>query len=213
MRADSLSRVTIGGSVIEAAAGIGAVVLAILGLSGIIPDTLAAIGMIAAGGAFISQGGAVATQYSKAMSLSTDDRIDAAELGGGLTAEILGGIAGATLGILALIGIQDQTLLAVAAIVFGSSLLLGSGMMARLNAISREPMAEHETADFIAREAVMATGGAQVLAGIGAGALGVLALVGIQPMTLILVALLTVGAAIVVSGSAVTAKMMTLLQG
>ncbi len=58
-----------------------------------------------------------------------------------------------------------DTLLAVAAIVFGGTLLLGSGATARLNALSLRP-GLHDTARLIAREIVYAAVGAEALVGV-----------------------------------------------
>jgi hypothetical protein len=97
--------------------------------------------------------------------------------------------------------------------VFGSALLLGSGVTSHLGSAHLGSDESSTRAGVIAHETVMAASGAQVLVGLGSAVLGIVALVGIAPETLILVALLSVGSTIVLSGSAITARLATLLRG
>jgi hypothetical protein len=136
----------------------------------------------------------------------------------GTSAEILGGIAGIVLGILALIGLVPMTLLSVSVIVFGGTLLFGSPAVYDVG--TAEPK-RGTTTDYIAREiagpagaqARLAAGaaGAQALIGIGSVTLGILALIGMAPQTLVLAAILAIGTSALLSGGALTAKMMNLL--
>jgi hypothetical protein len=201
---ESMARMAATGSGAEAIAGAGALVLAILGLAGIFPLILAPIAVIAAGAAFLFQGAAVAARHRR---LAFEAGGGGVEIEAGMSAEMLGGLAGITLGILALIGIETVPLLAISAIVFGGALLFGSP------AIYRASRAEPEVPilDIIARETAAGAAGAQALIGIGAIALGILALVGIIPQTLVLVSVLSVGAAALLSGGALMTKMVGLL--
>jgi hypothetical protein len=195
-----------GGSTVEAVGGAAALVLAILGLAAVLPETLAAVATIAIGVALLAEGTAIAARYAKILAGTELGRIGAAELGGGMSAEFLGGAAGIVLGLLALLGVASMTLEAVAAIVFGGALLFGSAATSKLDALASR--SEARTA---AREAVVAASGAEVMVGLGSAVLGILALVGLAPATLTLVALLGVGTAIVLSGTAITARMAALL--
>ncbi|HKK27243.1 MAG TPA: hypothetical protein VKB18_04115 [Gemmatimonadota bacterium] len=213
-RAESISsqrdaaRVVAGGSTVEAVAGGGAVVLAILGLSGVSPAFLAAIATIAVGAALLSEGGAIATRYSELVSELSESSMDDTELGAGMTTEFLGGIAGIVLGILALLGVSRWSLMSVAAIVFGGSLLIGSTLVSELNHASLAARARRHGKEMhgVARQAVKAAVGTQVLVGLGAAVLGILALIGLTPHVLTLVAFLSVAGATVLSGSAVSAR-------
>jgi hypothetical protein len=65
----------------------------------------------------------------------------------------------------------------------------------------------------ITRDAVEGASGGMVLAGLGAIVLGILALVGVGPVyTLVQVALLAVGIALLISGGALTARFARRLQ-
>jgi hypothetical protein len=201
---ESMARMAATGSGAEAVAGAGAVVLAILGLAGMLPMILASIAVIAAGAAFLFQGAAVAARHRR---LALEAGGGEIEIEAGMSVEILGGLTGIMLGILALIGIATIPLLAISAIVFGGTLLFGSP------AIYRASRAEPDAVvlDVIARETAAGAAGAQALVGIGAITLGILALVGLVPQTLVLVAVLGIGGAALLSGGALTSKMVGLL--
>src|SRR5215467_8815822 len=202
-----------GGSIVESIGGIGALVLSILGLIGFIPITMASLATIAAGGALLIGGGTLASQYARIFS-GARPRLSHSIIGGGMAMESLAGFAAIVLGLLSLLGIHSAVLLAAAVIVLGCALLLASGAIARLTTLPlREPFgtaeqarqAEHE--HYIVRDALYAASGSEALIGAGAIVLGILSLSGIAPMALILVALLAVGASILVAGSSVAGRM------
>lgn len=200
-------RTLAGGSIVEAAGGAAALVLAILGLATVLPQTLAAVATIAIGVALLAEGAAIGGRYARLVSKVEMNRTRTAELGGGTSAEFVAGGAGIVLGLLALLNVVPMTLTSVAAVIYGAALLLGSGATSRLNAMA----SRSEEAD-TAGEMVHAATGAQVLVGLSSAVLGIIALVGIAPETLVLVALLSVGATIVLSGTALTARMAELLR-
>jgi hypothetical protein len=198
-------KIVAGGSIAEAIAGAAAVVLAILGLSGSMPLYMAAIATLALGVALLAQGGAVASQWSRLARETSayrgDSRVD---LGGGVAAETFGGAAGVVLGILALLDILPTVLLPVALLVFGGTLLLGSRVTVDLSSVAdlqgrRLPMT---------REASLGATGLQSLAGVAGLVLGILSLVGTAPLTLVLVGLLAISAAVLLSGSAATTQVL-----
>jgi hypothetical protein len=194
---DTTYKTATAGSVIEALGGIGVVALSIIGLAGVIPETMAAIAAIAFGVALASEGAAIAARFSQ-LTRYPADTVQKTEVSGGAGSELIGGLAGGILGILALIGMVPVTLLAIASIVFGASILLGAGTASRLSlAVS------HTGEHWLASDTLAATAGAQVLVGVAAIALGILALVGTAPMTLVLVAFLSLGSAAVIQGSAI----------
>lgn len=191
------------GSVIAAIGGLSALVLGILGLVGIVPRYMASVAAIAFGVALVAEGGAIASRYTQLFRIG-DGTYEKAEITGGSGSELLGGLAGGVLGLLALLGIAPITLLAASAIVFGAALLLGSGSTSRLNSLLLDGGTHH-----VERDAVVTAAGAQVLVGIAAIALGILALVGIAPMILVLVALLSLGSAAVITGTTIGGFLMS----
>lgn len=199
-------RTLAGGSIVEAVGGAAGLVLAILGLATVFPRTLGAIAAIAIGVALLAEGAAIAGRYARLVA-GTEAGAASAELGGGTSAEFVGGAAGIVLGLLSLLGVAPLILPAVAALVFGAALLLGSGATWRLRAVQADEQRADPT-----REFVQAASGAQVLVGLGATVLGIIALVGIAPETLTLAALLSVGATVVLGGTAITARMAHVLR-
>lgn len=205
----SVEHAVIGGSSTEALAGAAAVVLAILGLAAIEPRFMIAIAAIALGAALIFDGAAVAAEYSRILSHSGNGALQSVELGGGISTQVGGGAAAVVLGILALLNLDPMTLLAIAAIVLGTTLLFSSGVSTRLNALKIETSGDHDVAKRVARDALTAATGTEVLVGLAAIVLGILALVGLAPETLILVAMLVLGAAVLMTGGAVIGRMLS----
>jgi hypothetical protein len=196
-----------GGSLAETIAGAGAIVLSILGLVGILPDALLAVATIAIGGAFILESGSVASRFTWLVRQVARTTLETGEMAVGMTTEFVGGIAGIALGVLALLGLIPNILLPIAAIIFGFTLLFGIGVQARLSDLEMEYNTSHELARRVVREAVSASSGIQILFGLGAVTLGILSLVGIAPVVLTLVSMLTVGSATLFSGAAISARM------
>jgi hypothetical protein len=207
--------VVAGGSAAEAIGGTAAVVLAILGLAGLLPAEMARVATIVVGAALLFEGGSLVSRFSKVLSETDGEILGTAEIGGGVTVELVGGLAGVVLGILALMGVVPMTLMSVAVIVFGAALLLATGTTSRLNALTYQGAGSQQTQTHhqLAREAVAAASGVQLLLGLGAITLGILALVGITPITLVLVGFLSVGASILFSGSAIAGRMIGILTG
>lgn len=205
-----VERAVIGGSSTEALAGAAALVLAILGLAQVAPGLMVAVAAIALGAALIFDGAAVAAEYSRILARSGNGALQSVELGGGLGTQISGGIAAVVLGVLALLNLDPTALTAIAAIVLGATMVLSSGVSTRLNALKIETSGDHDVAKRVAREALTATVGTDVLVGLAAIVLGILALVGLDTVTLVLVAMLALGAAVLLTGSAVIGKMLSI---
>lgn len=178
------------GSAAEAIGGAAAVVLAIIGLANGVPVAMMSIATIVLGGAILLDATAVGVRHQRLVrdTWGRDVRAPKVRLGTGLSAEALAGVAGIVLGILALLGDIPVTLGAIAVIVFGGGMMLGTVARRR-----------HDDATNVA------TGG-DVLIGIGAVVLGILALLGLYPLTLVLVALLGVGGAVMFGGSVLGTK-------
>lgn len=189
------------GSMAEGIAGIGAIVLSILGLSRIFPEIMLPIATIAVGAAMLFQGGATTSRFSSLLGTAAKGRMDISELGIGITIEFFGGAAGIVLGVLSLMGIYPMTLLPAAAIVYGSALLLGSRVTAHLNSEWIATTEEREIVRNVSQAAIAAASSVQLLIGLGAITLGILAITGMSPVTLILTAMLSMGFADILSGT------------
>jgi hypothetical protein len=206
MPAETTAKTVASGASAEALAGAAALVLAILGLAGLYPMVMLAIGVIAAGAAFLFQGAAAAVRYSTMMRDLGNEHPEL--MGAGLSAEIIGGLGGIVLGILALVGVLPMTLLAVSAIVFGGTVLFGSPAV---YTVGKSRVGFGSAGEYLASETAAGAAGAQALVGIGSATLGILALVGIAPQTLVLVSILALGASALLAGGAITSKMVGML--
>lgn len=196
-----------GGSTAQAIAGLGAMALTILGLAEVLPVTFAAISTIAIGAGLFLQGGAVMARYRRVIESMGNREIDMSEIGSGVSVEFLGGLGGIALGILGLVRVEADILLPIAVIMFGAVLLIGAGLVSGLARARVAVSAEGTHVQHAAEEAIQAAAGMEVFVGIGAIALGILALVGVAPLTLTLVGLLASGTAIFFSGTSVGARM------
>lgn len=204
--AKTIIEIESGGLLIEAAGGIAVIVLAIIGLARGDDSFLTSIATIVLGVALLAEGGAIAAQFSKLS--AAGGMIGTAELGGGMTAEVHAGVAAIVLGILGLVGLHPMVLLPAAVIAVGGSLYLTAGAVERLGHLRLQAKGVSETAEKVAQAAVSGAAGTQILAGIAAIALGVLALVSASHTAILtLVALLVLGSALTLSGTAVAGRL------
>ena len=165
------------GSVMEAVVSVAIIALSIVGLAGVNPLMLAAVATILAGAAILIEGGA----FQMAGALSHRGT-ESGQANAGMSASFLGALCGIILGILALMNVSPLTLLSIAVLTFGVTFLL-SGMGPSDKASFAGP------ADGF------------LLLGLSVSILGLLAVIGLSPATLVLVGLLLLGAASLMSGS------------
>jgi hypothetical protein len=212
------AEVLTGGSVGELVCGIGAVILAILSLAGLFITYLAPIAVIVLGAALFLEGASIAMRFSKMLAEVRGGREEnEIELGGGMAAEVGGGLGAIVLGILALVGVAPHVLTAVAVIGAGAAVLIGCGATVRLNHLVVEGWGLMDRGRSVARAAVTSAAGVQVLAGMAAVVLGILALITTPLLapytwTLSAVGVLCLGAALLLSGASISARMMSLLR-
>ncbi|HVE14771.1 MAG TPA: hypothetical protein VNI01_15350 [Elusimicrobiota bacterium] len=203
---DHVANVLTGGYVGEGVGGLACAVLCVLGLAEIVPGLMNSIAAIVAGATLAWIGGAVLSQFNKAVigaNFGSRLRIET-----GTLALCVGGTAGIVLSILALLGIHAEVLTSITAIVYGAALLLGSYVACGIDiAVPRWKQRPIETFPG-SRAAALGIG---VLAGIGAAVLGILGLAGIAVATLNLVAILSVGGALMLAGSVTSAEFVKML--
>lgn len=178
-----------GGSLAEGAGAIATIILAIIGLAGVFANIVAPVAAIVIGAVFLMEGVVLNATTKRLNSQSAKRTLGMAN---SVTAGFFGGLAGIVLGILALFqtapGNRPEVLLAVAVLVYGATLLVGGGAFSRLTA-TPEPSTTTGT---------MSSGGQ--LIGLGTVVLGILAIIGLVPMTLVLVGLLSLGGGALFSG-------------
>ncbi len=197
------------GSMGAAILGIGAIVLCILGLVGVLPATFAAISVIAIGVALVMEGGASATRYQQVVDSYGEERAAHVGLLGGMSSEVFAGIASIALGILALLRVHPLILMPSAVILAGASLFLSAGSAANLN-MALLGMGGRDRSDrtSMLTEGATLTSGGKVLAGLAVTAVGIIALRegvrlgdSVANVNLTLAALLSLGGSVLLSGS------------
>jgi hypothetical protein len=172
-----------------------------------LPEILLPIATIVLGIAFLLEGGTIASGFAGLLNETAKGRFETSELSVGVTTEFIGGIAAVILGILTLLRIAPAVLMPVAAIVFGATLLFGSGVTARLNHLREPKSDEYQAFRDVAREAVGIAANVRIFLGLSAVVLGIVALTGVNWMILTFMSILSVSASDVMSGTALTARM------
>src|SRR5690348_4011113 len=110
-----------GGSAMGAMVSLAVIALAIVGLAGALAPTMAAIATIVTGAAILIEGG---SWEAGVLALPVGSEARETAFNRAPSAEALGGIAGIVMGILALLGIASETLVSVAVLLYGATLLL-----------------------------------------------------------------------------------------
>jgi len=207
------------GGVVDAIGGAATIILAIVALSGVGQSMLAAIATVVFGAALLIQGGTMLTEFTKLMAPpSAAGPAEEVMAGGGLSSLFLVGAAGIVLGVLALVGISAQTLTATAVIAFGGALLLSSNSVWRLYRAKRASYRGEAAggtpsgAEFLAGEMASGSSVLQCLSGLAAIVLGILAVTGTNASVLTLVALLVLGATVLLTGSTLSGAVMGFME-
>jgi hypothetical protein len=204
------------GSAAEILGGIGAIVLSIVGLTNLASTMMMSIVTILLGMTLLFEGAGVAASYSRLVGKTRLTSLEAeGEASGGMTTEMLAGIAGIVLGILALLGNYPAILVPSAIIVFGAAMIFNTGAISELSEMQVEAARGGEetveTSRRIARAAMAPVIGSENMIGLAAVVLGILAVVGVVPVTLSLVALLSLGSAELLIGSTLGGRLLSLL--
>jgi hypothetical protein len=196
------------GGLADAIGGIATIVLAIIALSGVHPEVILPIAVIVFGAALLIQGGTMLSEYASIIFPAGAAGASTEQMGvGSLSTLFLVGVAGIVLGILALLGIETGVLSAIAVIAFGSGLLLSSNAVRSLymmQSSANRSAAPRAGTELLAGEMASGSAGVQMLAGLAAIVLGILAVVGIKGDILLLAALIVLGATVILTGSALS---------
>lgn len=213
------------GGFADAIGGLATIVLGVLGLAGVAPALMAGIATVVFGAALLIQGGTMLSEYAniifppgaKASSIDTFG-------GNSLSVVFLVGAGGIVLGVLALLGIHALVLVPIALISFGTALVLSSNAVWHLHLLKHAlvttptPSTGGESklvgSEILASEMASGSAGLQALAGLAAIVLGVLALAGagVDSVVLILVAFLALGSTLVLTGSALSGTVLSLMR-
>jgi hypothetical protein len=175
------------------------------------------IATIVFGAALLVQGGTMLSEYARIIFPAGAGGAAVENFGGGSLAVVfVVGAAGIVLGVLALIGINSAILSAIAIIAFGAAMVLSSNSVMHLQ-ILKSTFATTGTARFggeiLAGEMASGSAGTQALAGLAAIVLGVLGVIGGGSATVLsLVAILALGATIVLTGSSLSGAVLSFMR-
>jgi hypothetical protein len=172
----------------EGAAGIATIVLAVIALAGVHAAPLASIVTIVIGVGLMVQAFNSAAERSKMMPAS-----QSVEVGGEVMVDVLTGVTGIILGILALVGINAAHLVPAALIVFGGALML-SGAIEMLPRSAPIASAAGGSIQVTSHQGPVVTGGMEIMVGIAAIVLGILSLIFMSSWVLVLVGFIAIGA-------------------
>lgn len=200
------------GPMTEGAAGIAVIVLAILGLAAVSPGVLTSVAAIVIGVGLLIEAANTGIEYSRATSQGAQaGAVETAELGADVSVELMAGVAGIVLGVLALIGAGSvMHLLPASLIVFGGALLLAGFSATSINTV-RGLESAAGTRTITMQSELAPARGIQVLVGVAAIVLGILSFVLTAAPTLLMVGFLIVGAALLATSANFTQSFMRML--
>lgn len=195
------------GSIAEAGGGVAVIILAIIGLVQGGNGFLVSIATIVLGVALFTEGASIAAQLSKLLASETGGSSSIEWMGGGMATEMLAGGSAIVLGILALAGIQPMVLVPAAVITAGGALILTAGAIDRLNQIKVETSELSDVAQRVAQVSVSGAVGTQIIIGVAAIVLGIIALISPAASAILtLIGMLVLGAATTLTGTTLTGK-------
>lgn len=199
------------GTAVEGIVGLAAAVLSILGLAGAYGFTLLPVATVVLGLAMIIEARVVIRRFAAVM-LELGEVRGYRTTAGGMSIEALAGIAGVTLGLLAMLGMNPETLCAIAVIIYGSAVLFTIGTITMINSIIASGSSKNPLARAMAASVYNTSSDVRVLVGMGTLTLGILALVGIHPQTMVLTAVLSVGGSLFLETFALGEKLADMFQ-
>jgi hypothetical protein len=187
----------------ETIGGLALIALGIVSLVGIYPWLIDSINTVIAGTALLLMSVGLTGELARAYA-SPGRELMESEIGSGLSAGVMAGIAGITLGILAILGIARPTLFSVAEIVFGGAVLLDFALMAQIKtARANIRTGAGEPARVASGAAGIAM--ASIFTGVALVTLGIISVVGVRPDILVACALIVLGGYLFLKGTAVVA--------
>jgi hypothetical protein len=184
-------RISASGAALLALGGGAGILMAFLGLTHLVPASLDGIAVILLGGSLVLAGtllGRASEAANIPFAPGTGVRT------GGFTSELILGLVAVVLGILALANLGTINFMAFGAIALGVSLWMGSLDVENFDRAVPQPDPE-------VQKEIDKSWGIDVVLGMAAVALGILAWMGVAPRTLALVAAIGIGIAMVVLGA------------
>ncbi len=199
------------GTAVEGVVGLAAAVLSIVGLAGMYPETFLPVSIVVLGAAMIIEARMVIRRFYSVMQ-ELGEVQGSRTTSGGMSIEILAGIAGVTMGLLALMGVNPAMLCSSAVLVFGAAVLFSIGTITMVNSIIASGFSKNPLLRGMAASVYAASSDVRVLVGMGTLTLGIIAVVGIHAQTLAQVGVLAVGGSLFLETFALGEKLADMFQ-
>ncbi|MCE5230457.1 hypothetical protein LLG95_12805 [bacterium] len=191
------------GSAIAVLLGICSAAICISSLMSFYSVAYASLATILVGLALLIEGGSVVARSRKLVSGSED-------IGWAISSEnavlSLVGIIGIVLGIMAWSRFDQVTLLAVASVIMGSGVLIESSSESLLGRLRLASYRTREPVERYTHQAVRASAGIDLVIGLAAMVLGVMALTGYASFTMIFVSMLTLSVGVLLGNLAIAGR-------
>jgi hypothetical protein len=207
----------VAGATVGSMWALSAMVLAILGMSGVLPAYMLPVAGIVLGVAFLMLG-AIGAAWARMFRFAEHETSrDRSILLSGVAATLIAGLVAVVLGLLNFVFLGDARFIAVAVIVLGLGLLWHSRVMRHVSRFTYY-VAYHGAEDRwpsgpFATNALSLAPVRDFLVGLGGVILGILAMMNVAPVILGFVALLTIGGALTFTASTICSATLATLKG
>jgi len=201
--ATHFTSLVVAGATIGSMWGVSAIVLAIIGLSGVAPAYMSSVAGITLGLAFLMLGGVARAWARRFQFAEHESRWGQIGFSGGVPAVLIAGFIAIVLSILNLMFLVGPRLGAVAIILLGLGLLWHSGVMWGVARFTYHRQEGHRLSGPLALNALSLAPVRDFVIGLGSVVLGILAILNIAPMVLGFVALLAMGGATTLTTSTI----------
>jgi hypothetical protein len=181
------------GSMVEGVFGVGAIVLAVIGLAGAFPLMMLSVSTIALGVALIIEAGAVMGIFSSIVQDVEEAKSDFNIPLSGISVESLAGIAGIALGVLSLIGIKSMLLIPIAITCFGVAIAFSAGSIGLIDSLIAGRSSKNQIIQNVLISMSAAAADIRTLIGLGSITLGILAIIGYHTYALSFIGILSIG--------------------
>ncbi len=191
---------------------IGALILTILGLSGVLPAYMLGVSCIVVGATFLMLASIGITWALMFRFAEHSEAWDRFLLRTGVTAVFAAGFAGIALGVLNLIFPTVLSLTAIAIIAMGAGLMWHSAVMSSVSRFTRQSVEQRRPRGFFGIMTLSLAPVRNFVVGAGGVVLGILALVGLVPVVFTLVGLLALAAGLIFTLSTLCSATLTTLR-
>jgi hypothetical protein len=207
----------VAGATIASMWGLSALVLAILGLSGVLPMYMLPVTGIVTGLAFLMLG-VVGTAWARMFRFAKHGTSrNQISLFSGVTAVLIAGLAAVVLNLMDFVFLGDMRFVAVSVIALGVGLLWHSGVMRRVSHftsyVTYHGVEGHGPSGPFAINALSLAPIRDFLVGVSGVILGIVAMMNIAPVVLGFVALLTLGGALTFTASTICSAALATVKG